>query len=45
MNGEGSCDWERNYGLNGRTLLGMVFTETFVFAFQIGDGRWEVLCD
>lgn len=33
-----NIDWKKVYSLYGTTLLGMLITDTFVFAFQIGDG-------
>ncbi len=38
LNDDQSFDWNRIFGLYGTTLLGMLITEGFVFAFQIGDG-------
>lgn len=35
---DGSFDWKSIYSLYGTTLLGMLITDSFVFAFQIGDG-------
>lgn len=38
LNEDGSVKWEEVYRLYGTTLLGLLVTKTFVFAFQIGDG-------
>lgn len=38
INEDGKVDWKGVYSLYGTTLLGMLITPTFVFAFQIGDG-------
>lgn len=38
LNEDGSKDKEAVYRLYGSTLLGMVITEEFLFAFQLGDG-------
>lgn len=35
---EGQPKWEDVYRLYGTTLLGLLITETYIFAFQIGDG-------
>ena len=35
---DGSVDWKKVYQLYGTTLLGLLITKSFVFAFQIGDG-------
>lgn len=38
LNEDGSKDKEAVYRLYGSTLLGLVITEEFLFAFQLGDG-------
>lgn len=38
LNEEGGKDKEAVYRLYGSTLLGLVITEEFLFAFQLGDG-------
>lgn len=38
LNGDGSVKWTDVYRLYGTTLLGLLVTKAFVFAFQIGDG-------
>ncbi len=38
LNEDGSVRWTDVYRLYGTTLLGMLVTKSFVFAFQIGDG-------
>ena len=35
---EGEIKWENVYKLYGTTMLGLLVTKTFIFAFQIGDG-------
>ena len=35
---EGNIRWKEVYRLYGTTLLGLLVTKTFIFAFQIGDG-------
>ena len=35
---EGDIKWENVYKLYGTTMLGLLVTKTFIFAFQIGDG-------
>ena len=35
---DGSINWKSVYQLYGTTLLGLLITKFFVFAFQIGDG-------
>lgn len=35
---EGAVKWKEVYRLYGTTLLGLLITKTFIFAFQIGDG-------
>ena len=35
---DGSINWEEVYRLYGTTLIGVLVTESFIFAFQIGDG-------
>ncbi|MGI6501683.1 MAG: PP2C family serine/threonine-protein phosphatase [Anaerostipes sp.] len=43
INEEGNIDWKSVYSIYGTTLLGMLITDTFVFAFQIGDGDINVV--
>ena len=38
LNEDGSVKWRDIYRLYGTTLLGLLVTKEFVFAFQIGDG-------
>lgn len=38
LNEKGRIDWPEVFRLYGTTLLGLLVTKTFVFAFQIGDG-------
>ena len=38
LNEDGTVDWKEIYRLYGTTLLGMLITDSYVFAFQIGDG-------
>lgn len=35
---EGNIKWENVYKLYGTTMLGLLVSKTFIFAFQIGDG-------
>lgn len=35
---DGKVNWKAVYQMYGTTLLGLLITKTFVFAFQIGDG-------
>ena len=35
---DGRTDWEAVYRMYGTTLLGLLITRSFIFAFQIGDG-------
>ena len=35
---DGATEWTKVYQMYGTTLLGMLVSKTFVFAFQIGDG-------
>ena len=35
---DGNVRWKDVYRLYGTTLLGLLITKTFIFAFQIGDG-------
>ena len=38
LDDEGKPEWNEVYRLYGTTLLGLLITNTYVFAFQIGDG-------
>ena len=38
---EGNIKWPSVFSLYGTTLLGMLVTDSFVFSFQIGDGKWR----
>lgn len=38
IDADGNVIWENVYKLYGTTLLGLLVTKTFIFAFQIGDG-------
>lgn len=35
---DGSVNWKSVYQMYGTTLIGLLITSTFIFAFQIGDG-------
>lgn len=38
VNGDGEADRDAVYKMYGSTLIGLVITELFLFAFQLGDG-------
>lgn len=39
----GKTDWKEVYKLYGTTLLGLMITPTFIFAFQLGDGDIQLV--
>ena len=39
----GKIDWKSVYKLYGTTLLGLLVTPTYIFAFQIGDGDIQLV--
>lgn len=39
----GKIDWKSVYKLYGTTLLGLLITSTYIFAFQLGDGDIQLV--
>ena len=40
---DGKTDWKSVYKLYGTTLLGLLITPTYIFAFQLGDGDIQLV--